>query len=135
MDSSLLTRLFLVNENGHDEATALLNSNTNLVTGSWSRIETSGALVRAARNGNTRPEVFLDALDSTLDPDTGSIHEITAPQHEIERLALRIVRTHAIRAMDAWHLACASLVLPRLAEAGEAYGFATRDAQQTAVAE
>ncbi len=135
VDSSLLTRLFLVNEDGNDDATALIESDTKLVTGTWSRIEVSGALVRAARNGKTRAEVFLDALDATLHPDTGSIREITFPQDNIERLALRVMRTYAIRAMDAWHLACAVLVLPSLAEADESYGFATHDARQASVAQ
>jgi hypothetical protein len=37
--------------------------------------------------------------------------------------------------MDAWHLACAQLVLPSLAEPGEATAFASRDGAQAAVAQ
>ncbi|HEU4849235.1 MAG TPA: hypothetical protein VFS93_02375 [Terrimesophilobacter sp.] len=36
--------------------------------------------------------------------------------------------------MDAWHLACARLALDELSEPGEERGFATRNAEQAAVA-
>jgi hypothetical protein len=52
----------------------------------------------------------------------------------VEARALPLVREHALRAMDAWHLATAALVLPDLAEPGEELGFATRDAAQASVA-
>ena len=48
--------------------------------------------------------------------------------------ALRLVRKHAILAMDAWHLAVASLALPGLAEPGEELAFVSRDEAQSAVA-
>ncbi len=59
---------------------------------------------------------------------------VAAPQREVEAHALRLVREHAIRAMDAWHLATAALTLPSLSEPGERAGFASRDAAQSAVA-
>ena len=36
--------------------------------------------------------------------------------------------------MDAWHLACALIVLPQLAESGEAQAFVTRDCEQATIA-
>ena len=52
---------------------------------------------------------------------------VAAAQREVEDRALALVREHAIRAMDAWHLAVAVLTLPVLAEPGEELGFASRD--------
>jgi hypothetical protein len=59
---------------------------------------------------------------------------IAADREEVETHALQLVREHAIRAMDAWHLATAKLVLPSLVEPGEEVGFATRDQAQSVVA-
>lgn len=57
-----------------------------------------------------------------------------APQDEVERDALELVRRHAIRAMDAWHLAVAALTVPPLLDPGEPRAFASRDEVQRAVA-
>lgn len=131
IDSSLLARAYLPDEDGHQEAIDLLDDvEIALITGTWTRIEVSGALSRAATRAGARPEVLLDALDQDLDPATGSVREIRAPQDDIERLALKIVRAQAIRAMDAWHLACAAITLPRLGEGTEPLRFATRDRDQ-----
>ena len=45
-----------------------------------------------------------------------------------------MVRARGLRAMDAWHLAVARLVLPDLLEPEETAAFATRDAAQADVA-
>ncbi len=105
-----------------------------LITGTWTRIEVSGALVRAARAGRGDEKGILSMLDADL-ADEGPITVIAADQAEVEVQALHLVRKHAIRAMDAWHLATAKLVLPSLLEPGEEAGFATRDQAQSAVAE
>jgi hypothetical protein len=60
---------------------------------------------------------------------------ISVPQQRVEDRALQIVRAHALRAMDAWHLAVAELALPGLLEPAEVPRFATRDTAQAAVAE
>lgn len=59
---------------------------------------------------------------------------LSASQDEVEESALSLVREHALRAMDAWHLAVASLTVPPLAERGEEIAFASRDRGQAAVA-
>lgn len=62
--------------------------------------------------------------------------ELTAPQDRIEGRALQLVREHALRALDAWHLAIASLTVPALAAPEkEEIAFASRDEEQAAVAE
>lgn len=136
LDSSTLARVYLVDEPGHDEAAALIEDpEIVLVTGTWTRIEVSGALVRAARAGRRHadPGPLLDLLDNDLGPD-GPVTVLIADQTTIETEALALVRTHAIRAMDAWHLAVASLTLPQLAEPGEQRGFATNDVLRRDVA-
>ena len=60
---------------------------------------------------------------------------LSAPQDQVEEQALSLVRQHALRAMDAWHLATATLTVPTLAEPGEPIAFASRDHDQAAVAE
>jgi uncharacterized protein len=37
---------------------------------------------------------------------------LSAPQEEVEQHALELMRRHALRAMDAWHLAVADNVVP-----------------------
>lgn len=133
MDSSVLARAYLADEDGHQQATALLaDPEVATVTGTWTRIEVSGALVRAARAGRADEKGLLASLDADL---AGPVLVLAAPQEQVEEDALMLVRRHALRAMDAWHLAVAALVVPPLLEPGEQRGFASRDAAQRKVAE
>jgi predicted nucleic acid-binding protein len=134
LDSSVLARAYLADENGHDEIAAMLDDpELALITGTWSRIEVSGALVRAARAGRGDEHGLLALLDADLALD-GPVTVVAAAQEDIETQALQLVRGHAIRAVDAWHLATATLVAPSLVEPGEEVGFATRDQAQSMVA-
>jgi predicted nucleic acid-binding protein len=130
----VLARAYLPDETGHQQAAALLEDpDIALITGTWTRIEVSGALVRAARAGRGDEKGLLELLDGDLGAD-GPVTVVAADQAQAEERALRLVREHAIRAMDAWHLAVAVLVSPSLVEPGEEAGFATRDQAQAAVA-
>jgi uncharacterized protein len=133
LDSSVLARAYLVDEDGHQEASALLaDPDIATVTGTWTRIEVSGALVRAARAGRGDEKGLLALLDGDLaDP----VIVLGAPQDQVEQHALQLVRQHALRAMDAWHLAVAAIVVPPLLEPGEPRAFASRDEAQRQVAE
>lgn len=134
VDSSVLARAYLADEPGHGQAAALLeNPEIGLITGTWTRIEVSGALIRAARSGRGDKAGLLRLLDGDLGVD-GVVTVVAADQQNVEDRALRLVREHALRAMDAWHLAVAVLTLPDLAEPGEDLGFATRDETQSSVA-
>ncbi len=134
VDSSVLGRAYLADEPGHEQAAALLEDpEIGLVTGTWTRIEVSGALVRAARSGRGDEAGLLDLLDGDLGPD-GPVTVVAVDQQDVESCALQLVREHGIRAMDAWHLAVAVLVLPDLAEPGEDVAFASRDEAQSSVA-
>jgi predicted nucleic acid-binding protein len=138
LDSSVLARSYLHDEDGHRKAVALLeNPDIKHVTGSWTRIEVSGALIRAARAG--RGDNDERGLLATLDADLakgGRVMEVEAPHENVEDKALRLVREHALRILDAWHLAVASLTVPALAEPEqEEIAFASRDDDQATVAE
>lgn len=134
IDSSVLARAYLADEVGHSQASSLLaDPEIGLVTGTWTQVEVSGALVRAARGGRGDEAGLLALLDGDLGPD-GPVTVVSADQTAVERHALDLVRAHAVRAMDAWHLAVAVVVLPGLTESGERAGFATRDEAQSAVA-
>ncbi len=133
LDSSVLARAYLVDEDGHQEASALLTDpDIATVTGTWTRIEVSGALVRAARAGRGDEKGLLALLDGDL---AGPVIVLGAPQDQVEQHALQLVRQHALRAMDAWHLAVAAIVVPPLLEPGEPRAFASRDEAQRQVAE
>ena len=136
VDSSMLARALLGDENGSDRARRLLDDRTIAkVTGRWTRIEVSAAVVRAARAG--RPVLEADTLarlDAELRPG-GRINVVDAPADEVEARALALAREHGLRALDALHVALASIVIPQLADKGEPIGFASRDGDQATVAE
>jgi predicted nucleic acid-binding protein len=133
LDSSVLIRAYLVDEDGHREASALLTDpDIATVTGTWTRIEVSGALVRAARAGRGDEKGLLALLDGDL---AGPVIVLGAPQDQVEQHALRVVRHHALSAMDAWHLAVAAIVVPPLLEPSEPRAFASRDEARRQVAE
>jgi predicted nucleic acid-binding protein len=138
VDSSVLVRSYLQDEDGHEDAVALLvDPEVTAVTGSLTRIEVSGALVRAARHGRTNgvhEHELLEVLEGDLGAD-GAITVLRAPQRQVELEALRLVRKHGVRAMDACHLAIATLIVPPLREPGERMAFASRDERQRGVAE
>ena len=135
VDSSVLARAYLPDETGHAEARSLFEDpDLSLITGTWTRVEVSGALVRAARSGRIDESGLLALLDAELSSD-GPVTVVGAAQDEAEAVSLDLVRAHGLRAMDAWHLAVASLLAPGLLEPGETAGFATRDAAQADVAQ
>lgn len=135
LDSSVLARAYLADEDGHTDAEALLSDpEIATVTGAWTRIEVSGALVRAARAGRANAEELLALLDADLSPE-GAVTMLAVTQERAEEQALTLVREHALRALDAWHIAVAKLTVPPLAEKGEDMGFASRDEAQATVAE
>ena len=134
VDTSVLVRAFLPDENGHPETRRLLDDDESaLITGTWTRVELASALTRAARNGRSSAAALVDAAMSTVG-DAGRVAVVTLPQDEVERAAFALARDPGLRAMDAWHVAVAGIALPMLAEPGEARAFATRDREQAAAA-
>lgn len=137
VDSSVLARAYLPDEDGHAEALSLFDDERRAaVTGTWARVEVTGALVRAARHGR-RSAKQLDATLAVLAADLGidgAVTVISGEQREIEARALELVVAHGLRAMDAWHLAVADLLMRDLAEGDEPLAFASRDQEQSRVA-
>lgn len=138
LDSSVLARSYLHDEDGHRQATALLqNPDITLVTGKWTRIEVSGALIRAARSerSDTDEKDLLALLDADLAAD-GRVNELAVAQTDVEERALQLTRRYALRTLDTWHLAVATLTVPALAvPEKEEIAFASRDEDQATVAE
>ncbi|HKG39663.1 MAG TPA: type II toxin-antitoxin system VapC family toxin [Conexibacter sp.] len=137
VDSSLIARAYLEDEAGSADARRLIaDRSIAKYTGRWTRIEVSGAIVRAARAGRLPdPARSLKRLDAELRPG-GRIDVIAAPdEFEVEARALAIAREHGLRALDALHVALASIAIPKLADKGEPIGFASRDGVQATVAE
>jgi predicted nucleic acid-binding protein len=135
LDSSFLVRCYLPDEADHARALELLaDPGIVRITGSWTRIEVIGALARAARARRADPDTIERVFLSDIAPDTGSVVVVDVAPAAIEAVAFDIVKGSGIRAMDAWHLACAQLACDALAEPGEKRGFATRDTQQAQVA-
>jgi hypothetical protein len=87
--------------------------------------------VRAARTGRGDEKGLLALLDADL---AGPVIVLSAPQEQVEHDALNLVRRHAIRAMDAWHMAVAAITIPPLLEPGEERAFASRETPQRDVA-
>lgn len=137
VDSSLVARAYLKDEDGSEEAQRLLaDRRIAKVTGRWTRIEVSAAIVRAARAG--RPilrDEALTWLNADLRRGRGRIEVIAAPDVEVEAKALALAREHGLRALDALHVALAAITVPKLADKGEPIAFASRDGDQATVAE
>ena len=135
LDSSAIVRAYLPDEVEHARVRALIDDpETATITGSWSRVEVSSALVRAARAHRGDESALLAVFDDDVSPSRGGLVVVDAEQSEVELVALGIVRRSGIRSLDAWHLACAALAFEELAEPGEERVFATRDDAQAAVA-
>jgi predicted nucleic acid-binding protein len=67
LDSSMLARAYLADEPGHAQAVLLLEDpEIGLITGTWTRIEVSGVLVRAARAARGDETGLLALLDGDL---------------------------------------------------------------------
>ena len=123
----MLARAYLAEGPGHDQAASLLvNPDVVLITGAWTHIKASGALVRPIRAGRGDPTGLLELLDGDLGGDDPAT-VVAANQDDVEERALGLVRERAIRATDAWRLVVAVLALPSLVEPGEDAGFATGD--------
>jgi uncharacterized protein len=137
VDSSILARAYLPDEDGHDEAVALLTDDTiAAVTGTWTRIEVAGALVRAARRTRRtarQAAAALDVLHADLGHD-GPVTVLRGPAAAIETRTLELVVEHGARAIDAWHVAVADTVARSLTARGQSLGFATRNHEQAAIA-
>ena len=135
MDSSIVVRQYLADEPGQVAASAVIEDpETAIVTSTLTRIEVSGALVRASRGRRVLSlQGALDRLDE--DFDEGLITMVSADETEVHKVALEIVRTHGLRALDAIHVATAVLVLPEITDDADETFFVGCDSAQSKVAQ
>jgi uncharacterized protein len=132
VDSSVLVRAYLPDEHGHTAANDLLIGEDALVTSTWTLVEVTSALTRAARGGRANLDDLLAAFDSDTAVD-GPVTLLRPDAVAVETRAIEVVRDHAIRSLDALHLAVAELAAIPLSSP-EPCGFASRDAAQAEVA-
>lgn len=132
VDSSVLARAYLPDENGHGAAHQLLYGEDALVTSTWTLVEVTSALSRAARGRRAQLDDLLAAFDSDTSVD-GPVTLLRPDAVAVESRAIEIVRQYAIRSLHALHVAVAELAAMPLA-APETCGFASRDAAQAEVA-
>ena len=135
LDSSYIVCGYLADEADHVQVRQLLRDpDHTTITGSWSRIEVTGALIRAATSHRGDREALLAAFEEDVSEVSGTLTVVDAEQAEIERIALDLVRTSGIRSMDAGHRACPPLARGHPSARGAERGAAPRDAAQAAVA-
>ena len=79
------------------------------------RLSGQGSRSRArAGAGSARRPGDEKGLLALLDGDlAGPVIVLGAPHDQVEQHALQLVHQHALRAMDAWHLAVAAIVVRR----------------------
>lgn len=135
VDTSVLARAYLADEDGHEEALELLGGGHQLFTWSFTLVEITSALVRAAQDA---PGFDLDdtlaSLYADLSPE-GAVAPVRPATADTESAARAVARNFALRAQEAMHLAVAELALRPLAENGDDIGFASRnESQRTAAA-
>jgi uncharacterized protein len=136
IDSSVLACAYLYDEPGHARARELLEDPEHLlVTSTLTVLEVTGVLVRASRSKRLLElDTSLAVLAADLGED-GPVTLLSTARDTVERRAMEIVYAHALRALDAIHLATAELAaLPLLEDPGDKLGFASRDATQSEAA-
>ena len=132
VDSSVLVRAYLPDEAGHTAANDLLVGEDALVTSTWTLVEVTSALTRAARSGRAQLDDLLAAFESDTAVD-GPVTLLRPDAVAVEARAIEVVREYGIRSLDALHIAVAELAAMPLASP-EACGFASRDKAQAEVA-
>jgi len=126
-DSSALARGYFESEPGHPRAKNLLLASESHFGSVLVRPETVSGIVRRFLPDKGRVEAALRVFDDHLKHfDLAPIDDL-----QIER-AIRLIRTHGLRAADALHLAAALLVARTLGR--RPLRFATADREQAAAA-
>lgn len=133
-DTSALIGAYVADEPDHARLrTRLLQGRDPVVTSELTRVELASAISAAARAGRVRrPHVVLDRFDADCGDD-GLLSLLRLDPGPILERACALVRAHAIRTLDAVHVAVALVDAVDLA-AGEPVVFVTRDVAQATVA-
>ncbi len=131
VDTSVLVRLHLDDEPEADQIAAILFApNASASTSDLTRIEFASALHRAVRSGRIPDATAHLKAGEAMLADSGSIATVALHIRDLEGDALRVVRSHALAAADALHVATAI----GLRRDGVEMGFFTRDRRQAEAA-
>lgn len=133
-DTSALIRAYFADEPDHPQLRALLlEGHAAVLTSELARIEFASAVMAAARAGRLgTPENLLQRFDSDCG-DGGPIALVRLEAEALLAVARDLVVSHALRTLDAIHVAAALAELPALPE-GEDLTFVTRDRAQAQAA-
>lgn len=133
-DTSAMGRAYFSDEPGHAELRALLlGGRETVVTSSLTRVEIASAVHRAVRAGRIRDgRAVLDRFDADCGAH-GPIVRLRVRPDGLLEVAVDLVAAHALRALEAIHLAVALTDAVALADE-EPLTFVTRDAEQATAA-
>ncbi|MGH9039989.1 MAG: type II toxin-antitoxin system VapC family toxin [Acidimicrobiia bacterium] len=133
-DTSALVRAYFVDEDNHEELRSLLFEGDDVVvTSELARLEFTSATLAAARAGRIRSARTVLARFDADCGDEGPLTLIALEATNILPEAHRLLVDHALRTLDAIHLAVALIELPNLATPPD-IGFVSRDETQAAAA-
>lgn len=133
VDSSVIVRYYLPHDHGHQEAVHILRApDTAFCTSALTRVEVTGALVRAERRS---AQPFAGVFERIDEDFSGAlVAPISIDFEQAMGTALSIARSDGIRTLDACHIAAAEQILLALARSGDETFFLARDDAQRAVA-
>jgi predicted nucleic acid-binding protein len=133
-DTSALVRCYFPDEPDHDELrTTLLEGPEPVVTSELTRLEMASAVHAAHRAGRvTDPDEVLEVFDVDCGED-GPLALLRLQPDVVLSLATTLLSDHALRSLDALHLAVARSTAADLAS-GEQVVLVTRDHRQAAAA-
>lgn len=133
-DTSALVRAYFADEDDHERLRAsLLEGDDVVVTTELARIELASAVHAAARTGRVdQPSVILARFDADCQEEGPLTLLRLRPTVDLPA-ARRLLAEHALRTLDAIHLAVALHAARPLAD-GAAFALVTRDVRQAAAA-
>jgi uncharacterized protein len=132
LDTSVFVRAYLEDEEGHDDALALLVAGGRLVASDLLGVEAVRAIRGAERVGRITRQAATEVL-SEMESDTSSegiVDLIPLDGPATVARARELVFDHPVRTLDALHLAVAEREGRRLAQPDEDLVFTTFDARQ-----
>lgn len=134
VDSSVLARAIMADEAGHDPARAVMRACAGrLATWVVARVEVTGAMHRARQAGRLSDDTPIHAADTLL-RGGGPLIALPGASADVVDHATRIAGRHAVRALDAMHIATALTDARRVA-GGAGVVFITADGRQGQAAE
>lgn len=130
-DTSALLRCYFDDEPEHEALAGLLLAQRHaVITSEMARIEVAGAAAAASRAGRIRNSGIVVRRFDIDTYEDGAVSLIRLKPESVLGLAQRLAGQHALRALDALHLATALNV----AAHSDSLAFVTRDTRQARAA-